>query len=363
MTFGHSNLQREIIVLVGLRHVCPTVDGQVGLGERPFDIAHYHTGCDLIIRLVDDFMRLSDNSDLIAIQPQCDSLHTFGAIGHVYVPITCAAIHYNYTLVVMQPFPYWQRQTSSKALFPDIEWNRPEQRAHAGKLGIVGGNKLGFVSVGDAYATAGNTGIGQVRVLLPQVLKKSVPPILTDVVFAPDNPSGGLSREAGADMRALGAWADAVLLIGDAGRNSETAILYEDFLRDYHGQLTITRDAVDLLLNTPELVVERDNTLLVVSFAQLQKLFTKVYYPKILTFSMQLQQLVETIHKFTITYPVTIMTFHQDHLVVASAGHVTTTPWDNPMAIWKGHVATQAAAYWLWNPKKPLEAATASLAS
>jgi len=127
--------------------------------------------------------------------------------------------------------------------------------------------------------------------------------------------------------------------------------------------LTITRDAVDLLLNSPEALVERENTLLVASFAQLQKLFTKVYYPKILAFSMQLQQLVEALHKFTITYPVTVLTFHQDHIVIASGGQVTTTPWQNPMAIWKGDVATKAAAYWLWTPSKTLEAATVSLIS
>ena len=263
----------------------------------------------------------------------------------------------------MKSFPYWQQQTLGQALFPDIEWNKPEQKGQAGKLAIIGGNKLGFVSVGDAYATATNAGVGRVRVLLPEILKKSVPPTLVDVVFAPDNPSGGLSKEAAGDMNALGAWADAVLMIGDSGRNSETAILYEDFLRDYSGQLTITRDAIDLLLNSPELVVERENTLLVISFAQLQKLFTKVYYPKILTFSMHLQQFVETLHKFTITYPVTIVTYHQEQIVISSGGQITTTPWDNPMAIWKGHVATGAAAYWLWNTKKPLEAATASLVS
>ena len=261
----------------------------------------------------------------------------------------------------MNQFPYWKQQTSDKALFPDIEWNRPEPQSHAGKLAIIGGNKLGFVGVGDAYATAQSAGVGQIRVLLPEVLKKTVPTIISGVVFAPDNPSGGLSKQASGDMHALGAWSDEVLLIGDAGRNSETAILYEDFVRSYAGQLTVTRDAVDLLLNALEVMVERDNTLLVVSFAQLQKIFTKVYYPKILTFSMQLQQLVETLHKFTITYPVTVMTFHQDQLVIASSGQVTTTTGVNPMSIWKGTVATQAAAYWLWNPKKPLEAATTSL--
>jgi hypothetical protein len=261
----------------------------------------------------------------------------------------------------MEMYPYWQKQVPGKPLYPDVEWNKPEQRGQAGKLGIIGGNKLGFVAVGDAYGVAIGVGVGQVRVLLPDMLKKSVPAALTDVVYGASNPSGGLARNALAEMSALGTWADSILLVGDAGRNSETAIVYEDFIRHYQGQLTITRDAIDLLQNTPDVVVEREDTLLVVSFAQLQKMFTKVYYPKILTFSMQLQQLVETLHKFTITYPVAVMTFHQNHIVIASGGQVTTTPWDAPLAIWKGSVATSAAAYWLWNTKKPLQAATASL--
>lgn len=233
----------------------------------------------------------------------------------------------------------------------------------AGKLGIIGGNKLGFIGVGDAYSTATSAGAGQVRVLLPDVLKKSVPTSLTDVVYGDSNPSGGLSREALTEMRALGVWADGILLVGDAGKNSETAILYEDFIRDYTGPLTITRDAVDLLLDSPDDLVSRDDTLIVLSFAQLQKIFTKVYYPKVLTFSMQLVQLVEALHKFTITYPVTIATYHQEQIVIASAGQVTTMPWQHPMAIWRGIVATDMATYWLWNPKKPLQSATASLVS
>lgn len=260
-------------------------------------------------------------------------------------------------------FTYWLRQTPGKPLFPDIEWNKPEQRAQAGKLGVIGGNKLGFLAVGDAYTVAQGAGVGQVRAVLPDVLKKSVPATITDIIYAPTNPSGSLAKDASNTIHALGAWADAVLLIGDAGKNSETAVVYEDFVRDYSGLLTITRDSVDLLMNTPELVVERPQTLLVVSFAQLQKLFSRVYYPKMLTFSMQLQQLVETLHKFTITYPATIVTFHQDHIVIASGGQVVTQPWDAPMAIWKGTVATHAAVYWLWNPSKPLEATAASLLS
>lgn len=261
----------------------------------------------------------------------------------------------------MQQFPYWQQQQMGKPLFPDIDWNKPEQRNHAGKLAIIGGNKLGFVAVGEAYSTALESGVGQLRILLPDNLKKVVPPTITDVVFGASNPSGGFSKEAAPELTTIGQWADGVLLVGDAGRNSETAILYEDFVTSYNGQLTITRDAIDLLHNSSAALLDRPHTLLVISFAQLQKLFRSSYYPKMVVFSMQLQQLVETLHKFTITYPVTIATYHQNHIVIAHSGQVTTMEWGNPMSIWKGVVATKMAVYWLWNPLKPLESATASI--
>ena len=259
-------------------------------------------------------------------------------------------------------YSYWKKQTLDSPLFPDIEWSKPEQRSQAGKLGIIGGNKLGFAGVAEAYAVATEAGVGQVRVLLPDVLRKTIPPIITDTVFGPTNPSGSLTKEAIAEMNAVGEWAQSVLLIGDAGRSSETAIAYEQFIEKYQGQLVLTRDAIDLVKSSSQILVERPNTLLVASFAQLQKLFQLVYYPKVLTFSMQLTNFVEAVHKFTITYPTSLAVLHKDHLVIASKGEVVTIPWDNPMAIWRGSVAARATSYWLWNPNKPLEAVTTSVA-
>ena len=260
-------------------------------------------------------------------------------------------------------YDYWSKQTADKPLYPDIEWSKPEQRSKRGKLGIIGGNKLGFAGVAEAYSSALNTGAGEVRVLLPDALKKSIPPIMTDAIFAATNPSGGLSRDALTEMLAIGEWSTSVLLIGDAGRNSETAILYEDFMNKYNGPLIITRDAIDLIKNASASVVERPNTLLVVSFAQLQKLFQAVYYPKVLTFSMQLTGLVEAVHKFTVSYPISIAVLHQDTMVVASEGNVTSTPWGDPMQIWRGVTATRASVYSMWSPTRTLEAITTSLIS
>lgn len=256
---------------------------------------------------------------------------------------------------------YWHKQTTETPLFPDIAWSKPEQRSQAGRMAIVGGNKLGFSAVAENYNKALETGIGECRVIMPDALKTVIPKTITDTVFVPTNPSGGMSKEGENDLFAAANWANTLLLIGDAGKNSETAMLYENLLQKTDKPAVLTRDVIDLLKQNSNEIIAREDTLLVLSFAQLQKLFQTVYYPKLLTFNMQLTNLVEALHKFTITYPVNIMVMHNDNLLVASGGEVSSTPWNNPMAIWRGSVATQAACYWLWNPKKPFEAISASI--
>ena len=80
-----------------------------------------------------------------------------------------------------------------------------------------------------------------------------------------------------------------------------------------------------------------------------------------ITFSIQLSQLVEALHKFTITYPVTICVFHADNLIIAHRGEVVTQKWDAPMAIWRGTVGARAASYLIWSPKVPLAAISTAI--
>lgn len=256
---------------------------------------------------------------------------------------------------------YWHRQTFAKPLFPDVEWQRPEQKSLAGNLLILGGNTHGFAAVAQAYADAKKAGIGECRAVLPDALKKNIDPSTLDCVFVPTNPSGGITKDALPALKAATAWASGLLLIGDAGRNSETAIVYEQLLADFPDKPTIiTRDAVDLLKSAWPQLLQRPQTVLVATFAQVQKIFQSVYYPKTILFSMQLTTLVETLHKFTITYPATIVTFHQEQLLVATGGEVSTTPWDDPLRIWRGSVATAASVYALQHAQL-FEAITASI--
>ncbi len=91
--------------------------------------------------------------------------------------------------------PYWINRPS-KPLFPDLLWSRPENKRQAGKLLIVGGNAHGFAAAGEAYADAGEAGIGTARVLLPDSLQKTVGKIFEAGEYAPSTPSGSFSRRA-----------------------------------------------------------------------------------------------------------------------------------------------------------------------
>lgn len=257
---------------------------------------------------------------------------------------------------------YWLKQQPGAPLFPNIEWDKPEQKSRAAKLLILGGNTHGFAAVAQAYQDALAAGAGECRVVLPDTLKKAIDPLALDCVFVPANASGGITKDSLPQLKAAAAWADVLLLIGDAGRNSETAIVYEQLLRVFPDKLTIiTRDALDLLKPLWPDMLHRQNTICIATFAQLQKLFQAVYYPKALLFSMQLTNVVEALHKFTVTYPATIAVFHNNQLIIAKDGQVSSTPWDNPMIIWRGSVAAKAAVYAAHSPTKLFQAVTTSL--
>ena len=256
---------------------------------------------------------------------------------------------------------FWQQQKPDGPLFPDVQWSKPEQKSKRGKLLIVGGSPHGFMAVGKSFTVASQAGTGQVKVALPDVMKKSMPPTFSEGIFLPTNPSGGFSKDGLTELLAAIDWADGVLLIGDSGQNSETAILFENLLSKSDKWFTIARDAVDLLREPSEFIANRPRTHLVMTFAQTQKLFQTVLYPKVLTFSMQLSSFVEALHKFTITYPVTLTIFHQENIVMAHDGQVISQKFSDSFSFIDGTTATKSASYLLWNQEKPLEAIASSL--
>ena len=256
---------------------------------------------------------------------------------------------------------YWHKQTADKPLFPDLLWSRPENRAQAGKLLIVGGNAHGFAAAGEAYGEAGNAGIGTARVLLPDSLQKTVGRVFEAGEYAPSTPSGSFSQKALAALLVMSQWADGVLLAGDLGRNSETAILLEQFTGKYSGQLTITQDALDYFTKAPVALLSREHTLLIASFAQLQKLASSAHFTTAFTFDMDFLRLIETLHEFTKLHRAAVIVKHLETIFVAAQGSISSTKLDPDQDIWRVKTAAQASVWWLQNPSKPFEALTTAI--
>lgn len=256
---------------------------------------------------------------------------------------------------------YWRRQTPDRPLFPDLLWSRPETKRQAGKLLIVGGNLHGFAAPATAYNEAVKAGIGTARVLLPDSLQRTVGRVLEAGEYAPSTPSGSFARAALAELLAMTGWADGVLLAGDFGRNSETAILLEQCINKYNSQLTLAKDAVDYFAKTPDGLLDRAETTLVLSFSQLQQLAASAGFTTPFTFDMDFLRLIDALHEFTTKHSIAIITRHLQTMFVAAGGQVSSTKLDQDIDIWRVETAAHAAVWWLQNPDKPFEALTLSV--
>lgn len=254
---------------------------------------------------------------------------------------------------------YWQKQ--AKPLFPDLAWNIPEQKF--GRVSVVGGNAQSFSSVvRTAEFLAHNFPIKQVNTLLPESLRSKLP-ATENLNFATATTSGAFAKSF--TLEETFASSDAVLLIGDLSRNAETTIALTDAIAKSDSLLMIARDGVDLLAPSMAQILSRPHTYIIGSMAQLQKVFRAVYYPRMVMLAQPLVPLLETLHKFTLSYPVTLLTLHQEQIIVAYDGKVSTTKIADtnytPIALWSGQLAARTLALNLFNPGKPYEATTAAV--
>lgn len=256
---------------------------------------------------------------------------------------------------------YWHKQIAGEPLYPDLLWSRPENRAHAGKLFIAGGNAHGFAAPAEAYQAAVKAGVGTGRVLLPDKLQKTVGRVFEAGEFAPSTLSGSFARKSLAEMLDGAMWADGTLLAGDFGRNSETAVMLEQFTQKYTGQLSITQDAADYFIKSPGKLLDRQNTVMVISFAQLQKIAASAAFTTAFTYEMDLLRLVEALHEFTLRFNLEIVTKRGENIFVASGGDVSTTKLDNEIKVWRVRAASFISVWRFQNSGKSFEAMTTAI--
>jgi hypothetical protein len=253
---------------------------------------------------------------------------------------------------------YWKKV--NEPIDENIFWNIPEQKT--GIVQIIGGNSNSFSTEIRQAEFLNSLPIREVRLLLPDALSSKVPPI-PGINFAPSTESGSFDKSE--ELKFAAEDADITLFSGNFTKNSKTAIALTKVLSETTKPAVLVRDAIDSVADSAEEFIEKGNITLVATMPQLQKLFRSLLYPKMILLSAPLMQIVETLHKFTLSYPVTILTFHQEKIIVANNGEIITTSIDStnykPIELFVGNLASKVTALQLFTPGKPLETTQSAL--
>lgn len=252
---------------------------------------------------------------------------------------------------------YWTKQ---EKLNQDLLWSLPEQKV--GTVQIIGGNSSSFATEIKIAEYLNTFNLREVRIILPDSLMGKLPP-LENIIFAPATDSGSFAKSP--ELTASANTADATLVLGDLSKNSATAIAISDMIKESNHPVILTRDSIDLISTEIPSLLEQSNLTLVATFAQLQKTLKAAYYPKMILLSMPLVQAVEVLHKFTLSYPCTILTFHQEQIIVARGGEITTIPIStttySPISLVSGQLAGKITALSAWLPNQAYQNAVSAV--
>lgn len=245
--------------------------------------------------------------------------------------------------------------------YANLLWNVPEQKM--GTVNIVGGQAQSFrTPVRVAEYLGREYPVKEVRLVLPDALFGKLP-ALDNVVFLPSTESGSLNGEGLAEALNVADWN---LVVGDLSKNSITARGVVGACEIAEKPLLITRDAVDLMVEAgAERTLLNDKVAILASVAQLSKLFRAVYYPKVLMMSQSLVQVADALHKFTLSYPVGVVTLHNGLILVARDGTINAVALEktgfSPIMLWGGELAARMVALNLFNPGNWLGATTCAV--
>ncbi len=247
--------------------------------------------------------------------------------------------------------------------YEDLYWNIPEKKQ--GIVNVVGGNGQSFrAEVKTAEFLINRYPLEVVNTVLPESLKDKLP-LVENFKFLPATENGAFNGEG--LLRALNE-VDFNLIVGDLSKNIVTGRAVASALAASEKLTLITRDTIDLISeNQPEDILLNEKMIIFGSLAQMQKLLRAVYYPKMLLLSQSLVQVVEVLHKFTLSYPLGIITLHNGQILVAKDGVVKAVSVEksgySPIMLWSGELAAKIVVLNLYNPNNFVDATIAATLS
>lgn len=251
----------------------------------------------------------------------------------------------------------------TKNPYKDLYWNVPEEKK-IGRVAVIGGNSQSFrTPVKTAEYLLNKFPFEEVKIVLPDSLKSKLP-AFDNLVFLKSTEVGSFGEDG--RLKDLIDGVDASLMVGDFSKNSITGKMIQDALAQSSKPVLVTRDTIDLIAETKlEQILMRPSLTIMGSIVQWQKILKAVYYPKVLMPSQSLVQVAEAFHKFTLSYPVQIVSLHDGQILVAMNGKVTVMPLESsgysPFTVWSGELAGQILALNYYNPDKFMEATVSAV--
>lgn len=245
----------------------------------------------------------------------------------------------------------WQKQTREQPLFPDLLWSRPENKKHAGKLLIIGGQASELQNISSAYSFASKAGAGYIKMLMPESLRK-ITGHIEGAEFAPANKSGGFAKNALAQFFDLSEWADHILLAGDFGKNSETTVILDGFLLKGSKPITVSQNALGSIGIEYSQLVQMPLTL-VIDRSIFQKIGKAVGTHVPITSLTTYENIGKITQNISSRSKASFVISDDEHIWTAVNGELVSTK-SKPVDI--NALSAYCAVWLMQNPDKPLEA-------
>jgi NAD(P)H-hydrate repair Nnr-like enzyme with NAD(P)H-hydrate dehydratase domain len=247
------------------------------------------------------------------------------------------------------------RQTSQPA-FPKVLWNRPVTRAGAGRLLVVGGNRIDFSVPQKIYQMASATGVGDCLVLLPDVLQ----PLLSGMEmarFVPSSPTGSLDKGALGQILAAAEHADALIIGGNLTASSHTTLLLESLLQKLTIPIILFDEALPALKFNAQLATDNPKCLIVANLTEVFRLASAMGVALPVKPERGLLNKVEIVQALGAVGQASYLVYGPE-LIAVTGEEASVTPFVGEFMDYGAMVAAIASVFWLQNERNKFASLT-----
>ncbi len=164
---------------------------------------------------------------------------------------------------------------SEKALFPEIDWNKPVNKRAAKRLLIIGGHRTQFAHTQTVFNAAVKAGIGEAKVVLPDVLAPMIGH-QPEFLFVPSTRSGSIAKAAYEPIKAFASESDGLILAGEFSHHPESISVVEQIMEESDKPTMLGTEAIEVMLFLPTSIFMHAHRLLIADTKTLAKLAAKL---------------------------------------------------------------------------------------